>query len=212
MLTAPKPGGILSQLEDERKGRPFSEFGLFPSSVLLDGGTGCISGHRGSGYINSPGGDISAAMAIGRMFRQETAFLQVDGVCISAFVPVLAGAVNQAQGSDCATPVFWAILCKMGVVAPVRSGGAVSSNGWDCLLSPSAWVKSQGGGLVRLAPWRLLATSGLVLFDGGWQSSPITASAEFGGLPNVNHQNLSSFIWSVADLLRGDYTKPLNVR
>src|SRR6202521_3865104 len=27
----------------------------------------------------------------------------------------------------------------------------------------------------------------------------------FGGSSKVNHQNLSAFIWSVADLLRGDY-------
>src|SRR5260370_10834842 len=26
-----------------------------------------------------------------------------------------------------------------------------------------------------------------------------------GGISSVNHQNLSAFIWSVADLLRGDY-------
>jgi hypothetical protein len=29
--------------------------------------------------------------------------------------------------------------------------------------------------------------------------------AQFRGFLSVNHQNLSSFIWSVADLLRGDY-------
>jgi type I restriction enzyme M protein len=27
----------------------------------------------------------------------------------------------------------------------------------------------------------------------------------FGGFSSVNHQSLSAFIWSVADLLRGDY-------
>ena len=35
--------------------------------------------------------------------------------------------------------------------------------------------------------------------------SGATASGNFGGFSSVNHQNLSSFIWSVADLLRGDY-------
>jgi hypothetical protein len=45
--------------------------------------------------INSRGGDVSAAMTIGRIFRQETSFLQVDGVCISACVLVLAGAVER---------------------------------------------------------------------------------------------------------------------
>jgi hypothetical protein len=50
----------------------------------------------GDGYrINSRGGDVSAAMMIGRIFRQESAFLQVDGVCISACVLVLAGAVDR---------------------------------------------------------------------------------------------------------------------
>jgi hypothetical protein len=45
--------------------------------------------------INSHGGDVSAAMTIGRIFRQETSFLQVDGSCISACVLVLAGAVER---------------------------------------------------------------------------------------------------------------------
>jgi hypothetical protein len=50
----------------------------------------------GDGYrINSRGGDVSAAMMIGRIFRQESAFLQVDGVCISACVLVLAGAADR---------------------------------------------------------------------------------------------------------------------
>lgn len=46
--------------------------------------------------INSPGGDIAAAMAIGRMFREERAWLHVNGVCISACVLILAGAVDRS--------------------------------------------------------------------------------------------------------------------
>jgi type I restriction enzyme M protein len=45
---------------------------------------------------------------------------------------------------------------------------------------------------------------GVVQADNRWQSAA-TASGNFGGFSSVNHQNLSSFIWSVADLLRGDY-------
>jgi len=56
----------------------------------------CIS--FGAGYeINSPGGDVSAAMAIGRMFRKERAHIQVNrnDICISACVLILAGAVER---------------------------------------------------------------------------------------------------------------------
>jgi ATP-dependent protease ClpP protease subunit len=51
----------------------------------------------GSFEINSPGGDVNAAIAIGRMFRKEHAHLQVnkDSVCISACVLILAGAVDR---------------------------------------------------------------------------------------------------------------------
>jgi ATP-dependent protease ClpP protease subunit len=53
--------------------------------------------------INSRGGDIIAAMAIGRLFRREQAFLMVDdgNACISACVLILAGAVDRlvAQSS-----------------------------------------------------------------------------------------------------------------
>jgi ATP-dependent protease ClpP protease subunit len=47
--------------------------------------------------INSRGGDIIAAMAIGRMFRKEQAFLFIEdgSVCISACVLILAGAVDR---------------------------------------------------------------------------------------------------------------------
>jgi ATP-dependent protease ClpP protease subunit len=51
--------------------------------------------------INSRGGNVAAAMAIGRMFRKENAWLGVKGVCISACVLILAGAVDrQIGGSD----------------------------------------------------------------------------------------------------------------
>jgi ATP-dependent protease ClpP protease subunit len=47
--------------------------------------------------INSRGGDVVAAMAIGRMFRREQAFLMVDdgSVCVSACVLILAGTVDR---------------------------------------------------------------------------------------------------------------------
>jgi ATP-dependent protease ClpP protease subunit len=45
--------------------------------------------------INSPGGSVPAAMAIGRMFRREGAWIMVSGKCYSACVFVLAGAVDR---------------------------------------------------------------------------------------------------------------------
>lgn len=50
--------------------------------------------------INSPGGSVSAAMAIGRRFRKENAHLIVNGFCISACVLILAGAVDRQIGKS----------------------------------------------------------------------------------------------------------------
>jgi hypothetical protein len=50
--------------------------------------------------INSRGGDVAAAMAIGRMLRKENAWLGVNGVCISACVLILAGAVDRQIGKS----------------------------------------------------------------------------------------------------------------
>ena len=50
--------------------------------------------------INSPGGSVSAAMAIGRRFRKERAWLGVNGSCISACVLILAGAVDRQIGKS----------------------------------------------------------------------------------------------------------------
>ena len=48
--------------------------------------------------INSRGGSVVAAMAIGRMLRREHAHLIVDDFCISACVLILAGAVDRQIG------------------------------------------------------------------------------------------------------------------
>jgi ATP-dependent protease ClpP protease subunit len=48
--------------------------------------------------INSSGGSIAAAMAIGRIYRKERVSLAVNGVCISACVLILAGAVERGIG------------------------------------------------------------------------------------------------------------------
>jgi ATP-dependent protease ClpP protease subunit len=45
--------------------------------------------------INSRGGNVASAMAIGRMFRKERAWLSVDGDCVSACIFVLAGAIDR---------------------------------------------------------------------------------------------------------------------
>jgi len=50
--------------------------------------------------INSRCGDIASAIAIGRMFRKENAWLGVNGVCISACVLILAGAVDRQIGKS----------------------------------------------------------------------------------------------------------------
>ena len=49
--------------------------------------------------INSLGGNVAAAMEIGRMFRQERAWLAVDHDCVSACVLVLAGAIDRLVSS-----------------------------------------------------------------------------------------------------------------
>jgi hypothetical protein len=50
--------------------------------------------------INSRGGSVAAAMAIGRMFRRENAWIGVNGVCFSACVFILAGAVDRLIGES----------------------------------------------------------------------------------------------------------------
>jgi hypothetical protein len=50
--------------------------------------------------INSPGGNVAAAMAIGRMLRREGAWIGVNGVCFSACVFILAGAVDRQIGKS----------------------------------------------------------------------------------------------------------------
>src|SRR5260370_32271993 len=63
------------------------------ASTMQPASVKCVGRHQ----INSPGGSISAAMAIGRIFRREKASLQVkdNDVCLSACVLVLAGAVER---------------------------------------------------------------------------------------------------------------------
>lgn len=51
-------------------------------------------GHRFS--IDSTGGSVIAAIKIGRLLRQERETVMVEGVCFSACVFVLAGAVDRA--------------------------------------------------------------------------------------------------------------------
>jgi ATP-dependent protease ClpP protease subunit len=58
--------------------------------------------HMGEGEtegfnINSVGGDVASAMAIGRMFRKERAWISTgkDGICVSSCVLILAGAVER---------------------------------------------------------------------------------------------------------------------
>ena len=59
-----------------------------------DGGYSIYGNHYG---INSPGGSVDAAMAIGRMLRKERAWILIPdrSVCASACVLVLAGAVDR---------------------------------------------------------------------------------------------------------------------
>jgi hypothetical protein len=48
--------------------------------------------------ISSRGGYLVAAMAIGRIFRKENAWLMVNGPCVSSCVFILAGAVDRQIG------------------------------------------------------------------------------------------------------------------
>jgi ATP-dependent protease ClpP protease subunit len=50
--------------------------------------------------INSRGGSVPAAMAIGRMIRREGAWIGVNGVCYSACVFILAAAVDRQIGKS----------------------------------------------------------------------------------------------------------------
>lgn len=50
--------------------------------------------------INSSGGNVNSAMAIGQMLRKERASLRVSGVCFSACVLTLAGAVERQVGKS----------------------------------------------------------------------------------------------------------------
>jgi hypothetical protein len=58
-----------------------------------------ISGLKAVNRINSIGGSINAAMALGRLLRKERMSLDVAGVCFSACVLVLAGAVERNVGT-----------------------------------------------------------------------------------------------------------------
>lgn len=48
-------------------------------------------------YLDSPGGDVAAAIEIGRMFRNanEWVFVKQDEICVSACILVLAGATHR---------------------------------------------------------------------------------------------------------------------
>jgi Clp protease len=48
--------------------------------------------------INSRGGSVVAAMAIGRMLRKERVSISINNYCVSACVLILAGAVNRDFG------------------------------------------------------------------------------------------------------------------
>jgi ATP-dependent protease ClpP protease subunit len=50
--------------------------------------------------INSRGGSVAAAMAIGRMLRREGAWIGINGICYSACVFILAGAVDRQIGKS----------------------------------------------------------------------------------------------------------------
>lgn len=59
-----------------------------------------LSGYGDRFAINSRGGSVPAAMAIGRLFRKYNASISVDGICLSSCVFVLAGAVDRYVGPD----------------------------------------------------------------------------------------------------------------
>jgi hypothetical protein len=85
----------------------FEEFGEQRKKV--DSGVTCeaapqnppdLSAYGNHFGINSRGGSVPAAMAIGRMLRREGAWIGVNGVCFSACVFILAGAVDRQIGKS----------------------------------------------------------------------------------------------------------------
>lgn len=67
--------------------------------------------------INSNGGNVIAAMEIGRLFRNERVWLGVDGYCISSCVLILAGAVNRHVSRD----------NLVGIHRPYQASGPVAN-------------------------------------------------------------------------------------
>jgi hypothetical protein len=130
--------------------------------VFAKGGTTDVAARPGSsikctaygvGYeINSQGGDVNAAIAIGRMFRKERAHLQVNenSVCISACVLILAGAVERPvsgaigihrpylrttpqqplTANHCETPAQLPDRCRISVLAKVALTCLNGSRNW----------------------------------------------------------------------------------
>jgi ATP-dependent protease ClpP protease subunit len=82
-------------------------FEQFHQAEASGGSTNCerTSGNDLSAFgnhfgINSNGGNVVAAMAIGRLLRKENAWLGINGVCISACVLILAGAIDRQIAKD----------------------------------------------------------------------------------------------------------------
>jgi hypothetical protein len=90
-------GEISPETADKVRNLFDEKHAIYANGVIVSpDGSKCVP--YGDGYrINSPGGNINAAIAIGRMFRKENAHIQVTerSICISACVLILAGAVDR---------------------------------------------------------------------------------------------------------------------
>jgi hypothetical protein len=99
------PSGEISTATAEGVSKLFAQY--HDQDAKVRSGNKCEVGPNdysayGKGFfrINSNGGDVAAAMAIGRLFRKEGAWIEVDGVCISAYVLILAGGVQRVVSSS----------------------------------------------------------------------------------------------------------------
>src|ERR1700692_2460228 len=84
--------------EESREQKKKVAFGITCDDFARHQNPPDFSGYGHPFGINSRGGSVPAAMASGRMLRREGAWIGVNGVCFSACVFILAGAVDRQIG------------------------------------------------------------------------------------------------------------------
>ena len=84
-----------------------------------------MAGHRYGVYVNSPGGDLYASMAIGRLIRRDkrAIFVMPNSECLSSCVFILAGGVMRYVAADPARPT------QVGIHRPYDPGDTLTTAG-----------------------------------------------------------------------------------